>query len=187
VKGNYLPKEKIMSFLTKKFKRYAAVWLGLWALLWLVGTAVAAPANSLPTQADDDFVPAVYTFEGPFLPAVLDAAAHTIKICQCESMTTHFVFERLDGVWTWYRLSIYFNGEVPSPSTPEHWERVHFQGTSLPSLLQEAAKYVQNCQCEQYVVNVVYRRSGPSTDAETAIPVHHVYLFIAWPFPDKES
>lgn len=175
-----------MSVLTKKCKCYAVVWFGMLAMLWLVGTVSAAPKESANNQTGSVPVPAVYTFEGPYLPDVLDTAAHTIRICRCEGMVSHFVFERTDGVWTWYRLSIYFGGDVLPTSGPEHWELVHFLGTSLPSLLEQAAKHVKNCQCEPYVADVVYRRSGPSTNAETVFPVHHVYLLIAWPFPTQE-
>lgn len=170
-----------MPVLTKKSKRYAVVWFCMLAMLWLVGTASAAPKESANNQTGAVPVPAVYTFEGPYLPDVLNTAAHTIRICRCEGMVSHFVFERTADPG--YRLSIYLHGPFPTSSSPDHWERVHFQGVSLPSLLEQAAKYVKNCQCEPYVVDMVYRRSGPSTGAETAIPVHHVYLLIAWPFP----
>ncbi|MBX3058708.1 MAG: hypothetical protein KF770_19755 [Anaerolineae bacterium] len=173
-----------MSVLTKKCKRYAVVWFGMLAMLWLVGTVSAAPQESVNNQAGAAPVPAVYTFEGSYLPDVLDTAAHTIRVCRCEGMVSHFAFERTADPW--YRLSIYLHGPFPTLSSPDHWERVHFQGASLPPLLEQAAKHVQNCQCEPYVADVVYRRSGPSTDAETVFPVHHVYLLIAWPFPTQE-
>lgn len=174
-----------MSALSNKFKRTAVFWCCLLALLGLVGKTSAASASS-QLQTDILPVPSVYTFEGESLSKVLTLAARTIRTCGCESMASHFVFERPSDPW--YRLSIYLHGPFPTPATPsspEDWERVVFQGDSLPTLLSAVARYVDDCQCQDYVVDMIYRRSGPSADSDAPFPLHNIYLIIAWPFPDK--
>ncbi|HRQ37548.1 MAG TPA: hypothetical protein PLD25_06510 [Chloroflexota bacterium] len=157
------------------------MWLGLLVSLWLGNTASAAP-TSRHLQTNTPLVPSVYTFEGESLPKVLTLAARTMRICGCEIMVSHFVLERPSDPW--FRLSIYLHGPFPTsmvPSLPDYWERARFQGASLPTVLIEAAKYLENCQCQNYVMDMTYERIY--LEADSIAPLHVVYVVIGWPFP----
>ncbi len=175
---------------TKKLKRYVVPWFCLLAVLFLAGVASAAPHESALNQSaynqtDDQFVPAVYTFEGPYLPKVLDTAARTIQACLCEGMVSYFEFKQFEGLTDpWYHLSIYFGDSYPGSITPNHWELIRFQNASLPKALTEAAEYVDGCQCQEYVMNVAYERIYFASDS--VAPQHIVYLAIGSPLSDEK-
>jgi hypothetical protein len=171
--------EKMNALLKKVKIRYFIAACLLLALV-LTSSVSAAEANQAPNQAGSDFVPAVYTFEGPVLADVLDKAASTIQACHCQNMVSYFTYERLQPGW--YRLSIYMGGLNKDDAIPEIWEIVRFQGSSLPKLLQEAAKYVKNCQCQNVVVTVTYERVVGQADI--IAPLHIVSLILESPPPD---
>jgi hypothetical protein len=170
-----------MNTLLKKVKiRYFLPACLLLALMF-TGSVSAAEANQANDQADD-FVPAVYTFEGESLAKVLSAAASTMQACKCQNWVTHFEFTKLSFAPPRYRLSIYLGGDIPLAKVPEDWEIVSFRGASLPKVLQEVAKYVTNCACQHSVRDITYER--PLLQSDVIAPQHVVSLVLESPPPD---
>jgi hypothetical protein len=165
------------------------VGLCLLAALFLTTTVSAAHPDKVNSQqVKVPSPPAFYTFEGELLADVLNAAAATMQVCNCQNRVSHFVYERLgtgsdSELVAQHRLTIYLNAMTPGATTDAIWEIVPFQGTSLPKVLAEAAKYLQNGGCETAVQNVVYQRQTPPPNDQRPAFLHIVYLVLQSPSP----
>lgn len=149
----------------------------------MLTSSVSALETDRASNQAGDVASHAYVFEGTSLVKVLTAAADTMQSCGCQSQVRQFLYERPGP--DLYRLSIFLSGEGYPTAIPEDWEIVRFRGSSLPKVLREAAKYVQNCACQLAVRHITYERLTlqPSPGLLPA-PTHLVSLILESPPPD---
>ncbi|HRQ37547.1 MAG TPA: hypothetical protein PLD25_06505 [Chloroflexota bacterium] len=163
----------------KNMNRWRLIGLCLFVALFWTSAVNAAETGKINAQQDK--IPATFLFEGPLLAEVLSAAARTIQSCGCQNQVAFFAYERTDAGS--HRLIIYLTRTTLT--TPSGiWEEIPFRGTSLPAVLWDAARYMQQVGCEAAVRNVRYERQAlQPNDQPIPVPVHVVYLVLESPSP----
>ncbi len=165
----------------KKLNVRRLVGFCLLVLLFWAGVASAAqPEKADNRQVKPVLPPSSFTFEDVLLANVLQMAAGVIQRCNCQNQVSHFQYEYLTTER--HRLTIYLQ-TITSGGTVTIWEPVPFQGSSLPDVLREAAKYMQHGGCDAAVRDVQYERQVNPSDDRWGAPVHIVYLFLESPSP----
>ncbi len=167
----------------RNLNKWRLVGLCLFMALFMVGSvsasvSAAEPGKSMTQQAK---IPSSYYFEGPTLSGVLSEAATVMQNCNCQHLVTSFAYERT--IMDWHGLTIHLNWVTPDAPLGI-WEEIPFQGTSLPTVLREAAKFMQHNGCEGAVRDVRYgKAASPPNDQRRPAPVHIVYLVLESPSP----
>ncbi|HRQ40230.1 MAG TPA: hypothetical protein PLD25_20155 [Chloroflexota bacterium] len=168
-----------------KSNTWRLIGLCLFVALFLTSTVSAAYPNKANNRQDKSLLPPTsYIFESPLLSDVLGMAAKTMQACDCQDQVAYFTYER--NKLGWHRLTIYLFGISPDPLTAGIWQEIPFRDASLPTVLWEASKYMQDFGCEAAVQDVRYEREKPSqTDPSDSrpVPAHVVYLVLEWPAP----
>ncbi|MBX3058709.1 MAG: hypothetical protein KF770_19760 [Anaerolineae bacterium] len=167
----------------QNLNKWRLIGLCLFLALFMVGsvsasTSVAEPGKAMAQQAK---IPSSYYFEGPTLSGVLSDAAAVMQNCNCQHLVTSFAYERT--IMDWHGLTIHLDWVTPDAPLGI-WEEIPFQGTSLPAVLREVAKFMQHDGCESAVRDVRYARAASTpNDQRRLTPVHIVYLVRESPSP----